>query len=95
MNDESALYVVTNRGQDVEKVHNLFELIVKKFGIGPLVSYLNQVISDVLAVVNSYPVIVAINRFLEVIIKSMEELLAKLDPIWAAFFPQAFQRSSL
>ena len=92
MNNESSLYVVTNHGQDVEKVQNFFELVVKKFGIGPLVNYLNRIIGDVLSEANSYPAIVAINRFLAIIVQSIEDLLAKLDPIWAAFFPHSLHR---
>ena len=61
---KNPLYVVTNNGKDVERVRSLWDALVKKFGIGPLVEFINIMLQQLFALVTSYPMLVAVNRYL-------------------------------
>ncbi|MBT3236709.1 MAG: hypothetical protein HN353_12205 [Bdellovibrionales bacterium] len=73
---KNPLYVVTNNGKDVERVRSLWDALVKKFGIGPLVEFINIMLQQLFALVTSYPMLVAVNRYLNQLFEQLQGLFA-------------------
>ena len=74
------LYVVTNKGKDVEAAKSFFDAIIKRLGIGPIIEFLNEMFLMLLKQINSYAMLVAVKKEMDVLVRSMEELLKKLMP---------------
>ena len=74
------LYVVTNKGKDVEAAKSFFDALIKRFGLGPLLDFLNEFALMLLKQINSYAMLVAVKKEFDVLVRSIEELLKKLMP---------------
>lgn len=66
------LYVVSNDGKDVEEASNYIELFFKKMGMDSVYEFLMSYLTGLLEMVNSYPMLVEINRVLEQIVAILE-----------------------
>ena len=85
MNPRSAskknpLYVVTNskRGSVVEEASGLFDMIVKKFGLTPLVEMIEGLMASLLQMVTSYAMFEAIKKMIDDLVMQMNLLLAPI-----------------
>lgn len=81
--NKNPLYVVTNKGQDVEEAENLFDALVKKLGIEPVISILEGLLQEILQQVSNYAVFMATKAFIDQLVENLEKLIKKLDPVLA------------
>lgn len=76
------LYVVTNKGRDVEQAEGFMDAMVKRFGLGPGLDFFSEVffqlLNALLAQVYSYPMLVAVQKSLQQLIHQFELLMARL-----------------
>lgn len=76
------LYVVTNKGRDIEQAESLVDALVKRFGLTPGIRFLSdvfsQILNSLLAQVYSYPLLVAAQQALQQLIHQFELLMARL-----------------
>ena len=65
---KNPLYAVTNKGKDVEEVANLFELVMLKLHIKPLIDFFKTIFEILLGSVRSSAQLGQLQQFLEKII---------------------------
>jgi hypothetical protein len=65
---KNPLYVV--KGKDVQEASNLFDLVVKKFNLEPVIQFFQSMLKLLLEQIKNYPTFLAIKNILdELIIK--------------------------
>mgnify|MGYP003393141551 CR=1 FL=1 len=74
---KNPLYVV--KGQQVEQAKNLFDLFVKKFDLEPVVAFLQQLLTMLLAQVQSYPVFLAVKGIVDQIMAQIQMLTKQFE----------------
>jgi hypothetical protein len=67
---KNPLYVVN--GEDVEEASGVIDFILKKFNLEPAINFLNMLVEMLLEQVNSYPMLVAVKEFIDLILKRVE-----------------------
>ena len=82
-NAKNPLYVITNKGQDVEEAENLFDAIVKKLGLGPVILILEGILQEMLQQVSSYAFFMVVKAYIDELVELLEKLIKKFDPILA------------
>lgn len=87
---KNPLFVVTNKGKDVEEVSNYLEVIVKKLGLTPFVEFIDELFTALISQVTSYALFLVIKDFFDDLVAKLEELVAILDPVFSNYFPQSF-----
>ena len=80
---KNPLFVVTNDGQDVEQADGIFDAIIKKLGLEPLIEILNDTLEQMIASCSSYAMIEVLSNLLEDITESLEKLIKMIDPLLA------------
>ncbi len=63
MKNKNPLYVV--KGQNVEQAKNLFDMLLKRFDLEPLVKMLQQLLELLLSQVQTYPVFVLVKNVID------------------------------
>jgi hypothetical protein len=63
---KNPLYVV--KGKDVQEASNMFDMIVKKFNLEPLMLFVQNMLKMILENIKSYPTFVALKNFLDELI---------------------------
>ena len=66
------LYVVSKDGKEVEEASNYLELIFKKLGLDFIYSFLTEYIKGLLELVNSYPMLVEIQKMIDQVVDALE-----------------------
>lgn len=82
-NKKNPLFVVTNNGQDVEQAESFFDALIKKFGLAPLVEFMNTVIQMIMEQVGGMVALELIRGFLDEMVDALEKLLKLVDPVLA------------
>lgn len=82
-NSKNPLYVVTNNGKDVEEAENLFDALVKKLGLEPVITILESLLQELINQVSSYGAFVAVKAFIDQFVEALEKLIKRLDPVLA------------
>ncbi|WP_417335012.1 hypothetical protein [Halobacteriovorax marinus] len=77
------LYHVSNDGRDVEHVNNIFELLIKKFGLTPVIDFLESMFQFMLDEVKSYPIFLLLKDMLDQIIEKMLSIYQRIGPFIA------------
>lgn len=72
------LYVVTNKGQDVEAASGLWDALVKRFHLTPFIDAFDAILKELWEMVKSYPMLVAVEQILAEFISKIEEVAALL-----------------
>ena len=75
------LYVVTNNGKDVEPVGNYYEAFIKKFGLEPIVSFLESMLELLLAQVTNYAGFAFIKELFDELMNKLNEMREKITPL--------------
>lgn len=78
MKKKNPLYVVTNKGKDVESALNFIDALVKKFNLAPIIEMLKIALSIVKENVNNYATLLGIKKIID-------DLLAPLAPLFKIF----------
>lgn len=63
---KNPLYVV--KGKDVEEASSVFDLVIKKFNLGQVVEFVQNMLKMLLENIKSYPTFVAMKNFLDELI---------------------------
>ncbi|MFZ4714330.1 MAG: hypothetical protein ACOYL6_11475 [Bacteriovoracaceae bacterium] len=78
MKKKNPLYVVTNKGKDVEQASNLIDGIIKKLNLAPVIEILKVFLKMLSENVKSYAMFVEVK-------KVFDQYLAMLAPLFAMF----------
>jgi hypothetical protein len=76
MKNKNPLYVV--KGKTVQEAKGVFDLIVKKMNLDPVVQFVINLIKTILAEVKTYPMFLAAKTMID-------ELMAKILPVVLKF----------
>jgi len=77
------LYVVTNKGQDVETADSWLDALIKKFGLEDTIKTLEGLIGMMLELVKSYAAFQVVQAWLDQFIQNLEKFLKMIDPVLA------------
>lgn len=77
------LFVVTNNGQDVEEAQGLFDALVKKLGLEPLIEFMNTIIQMIMEQVGGMVALELVRGFLDELVDALEKILKLVDPVLA------------
>jgi len=84
-NKKNPLYVVTNEGKDVETAESIWDAVVKKFNLQPLID-LFMVLAELIAnQINSYAALSWLNEELTKFNDELDRVLKKVAP-WLYFY---------
>lgn len=76
------LYVVTNKGQDVQEAQGLFDALVKKFHLQPFVDLFMdlwmQLVEQLSQMVTNYSMFLVVKAFIDEWVEKLIELAGKL-----------------
>lgn len=76
------LYVVTNKGQDVQEAQGFFDALVKKFHLQPFVDLLmelwTQLVEQLSEMVTNYSMFLVVKAFIDEWVEKLFELAGKL-----------------
>ncbi|PIK15564.1 hypothetical protein [Halobacteriovorax sp. JY17] len=75
------LYHISKDGKDVESVNNIFELLVKKFGLEPIISFLESMFEFMSEQVQSYAVFIALKELIDEIVEKLYKVIEKVQPL--------------
>lgn len=75
------LYVVTNNGKDVEPVSNYYEAFIKKFGLEPVVNFLEMMLELLLSQVTNYAGFAFIKDLFDELMTKLNEMRDKITPL--------------
>lgn len=74
---KNPLYVVSEKNGIVEEAFGKLDFIIKKLGLTPFVNYLKEIISQLLATVQSYQAFVVVKTYIDQILNQLTALLMK------------------
>jgi hypothetical protein len=77
------LYVVTNKGKDVEEATGVLNALLKRLGLEDAVAIIGQLIKSMLEQVQSYAFFVEAKRILDQLVALLENILKMVDPVLA------------
>ncbi len=80
---KNPLYVVTNKGQDVEEAENFIDALVKKLGLAPVISILEGILQEMLQQVSSFALFMVVKAYIDQLVDALEKLIKKFDPVLA------------
>ena len=88
---KNPLYVVTNKGKDVEQAKSWFDGLIKKLGLSGAINSVEQTVNSLIemlvGMVKDYALFVAVKNILDEIVVKLEQLLKFIYP--QAFFYKA------
>ena len=75
---KNPLYVVTNKGKDIQQAEGVWDALVKKFHLQPLVDIFNMMFEYLLAQVNSYAWFLVVKQKIDELVESLMKLFSFL-----------------
>ena len=75
MKNKNPLYVV--KGKDVQEAKDVFDLVIKKLNLEPVVQFIQNMLKLVLENIKSYPTFVAMKNFLDELVVRYFGLIKK------------------
>jgi hypothetical protein len=79
MKVKNPLYVV--KGKDVQEASSLFDLVVKKFNLGPVLNFLHQLLNLLLEQVETFAMFKAVKELIDQILGRIREIGLKIGMI--------------
>jgi len=73
MKTKNPLYVV--KGKTVLEAHGIWDLLVKKLNLSPVIEVFSKLLFMLLDQVKDYPTLVAVKKSFEIILGKIQELL--------------------
>jgi hypothetical protein len=77
------LFIVTNKGQDVEQAEGLFDAMIKKYGIRPIFDLFTMVFDFVVENVKGHLAFEILKGLIDDFVDTLEEFLKMIDPVLA------------
>lgn len=81
MKNKNPLYVV--KGQNVEQAKNLFDMLIKKLDLEPVMRILNQIFELLLSQVKSYPMFTVVKSMIDQWMLQLMPLLQQLSGVFS------------
>ncbi len=81
MKNKNPLYVV--KGQNVEQAKNLFDMLIKKLDLEPIMRILNQLLEFLLSQVKSYPMFAVVKSMIDQWMLQLIPLLQQVSGMFA------------
>ena len=81
MKNKNPLYLV--KGQNVEQAKNLFDMLIKKFDLEPVMRILNQILECLLSQVKSYPMFAVVKSMIDQWMLQLMPLLQNLSGVFS------------
>lgn len=81
MKNKNPLYVV--KGKNVEEARNLFDLLVKKFNLGPTLEVMNSLLKMMLSQVTSYQGFVLVKTWFDQLVGKLFGTVSKFGLVKA------------
>lgn len=81
MKNKNPLYVV--KGQNVEQAKNLFDMLIKKLDLEPVMRILNQLLEFLLSQVKSYPMFAVVKSLIDQWMLQLIPLLQQVSGMFA------------
>jgi hypothetical protein len=75
---KNPLYVVTNNGQDVETADSLIDLVIKKFGLEPVIEMLQSLLSMLSDQVGNYGFFLFLQQLIDGIVAFFRSIYEKV-----------------
>ncbi len=76
---KNPLYVVTNDGKDVESATNLFDMLVKKFGLEPLMQIFKSIVDMISGQVGNYGFFLFLQDLVDQFVAILEDIRSKVS----------------
>ncbi|MBT3585687.1 MAG: hypothetical protein HN509_12350 [Halobacteriovoraceae bacterium] len=80
---KNPLYVVTNKGKDVEPAENRWDAFIKKYDLGPFIQFLQGLIDLMASQVKTYQGFLALKQLVDQLVAKLEKFVRVVDPVWA------------
>lgn len=80
---DNPLFIVTNKGQDVEQAQGLLDAMIKKYGIKPIIDLFSIMIDFVTEQIKGHIVFEIVSGLIDDFIDALESLLKLIDPVLA------------
>ena len=78
---QNPLFVVTNKGKDVEDVQGIFDALVKKLGLEPALKMLQGLLDFMAQEVQNYATLKAVNDLLTWLMAELKKVVEKIDEL--------------
>ena len=78
---KNPLYHISKDGKDVESVSNFFELLVKKFGLDPVITFLESMFEFMIDHVQTYAVFITLKEMMDELIEKLFKVIEKVQPL--------------
>lgn len=75
MKNKNPLYVV--KGKEVTEAKSIFDLMVKKFNLEPIISFLHNLLKVLLEQIENYPTFIAIKSKIDEVVAIVSGLRSK------------------
>jgi hypothetical protein len=76
--NSNPLYVVTNKGRDIEAASGIWDVFVKKFHLTPFIDAFEAIFQELLEMAKSYPMLVSVQQMFAEFISKVEEVMSIL-----------------
>lgn len=74
------LFVVTNKGKDVEQVENFWQVLINKTNLAPALEFIEELLTkmfeELLGMVGNYAMFVAVKKYFDALVFKLERLFA-------------------
>lgn len=80
---KNPLYHISKDGKDVESVSNFFELLVKRFGLEPVITFLESMFEFMVEQVQSYAIFISLKEMMDELIEKLFKVIEKVQPLLA------------
>ena len=76
MKNKNPLYVV--KGKDVQEASNVFDLVIKKLSLEPVIQVMQNLLQMILDSMKTYPTFIAMKKLFDELMAKYTELAQKL-----------------
>lgn len=80
---KNPIYVVTNKGKDIEEASSLFDMLIKKVGLTEVVEFFKELLLSFAKSVNNYALFKVFKALVDNFVQSLEKAVKFVDPILA------------
>jgi hypothetical protein len=83
---DNPLFVVTNKGKDIEQAEGFVDALIKKYGLAPMIELLNSLIVLISENLKGHTAVIIMKGLIDDFIDALESLLKMIDPVLAFNF---------
>ena len=76
---KNPLYVVTNKGQDVQEATGFFDAIIKRFNLGPAIGLIETIIKEMLGLVTNFAMFSLVKEMIDQWLEQLINLVMQIQ----------------